>query len=171
MSSVRMVAVMCLVLLLVGCSSARPSEHEAVRKTILRYNDLLAQGYRSLDMNPMQEVATKLQAEAEYIHMSSLAEGGVRLDPELRHIEFVKVSVEATSASVETRERWDYRHYARADGKLALEQTGLVYVLAWDLERQADGRWLVSDVRAISSTTTVEPKVLGTITPVPSQNP
>jgi hypothetical protein len=50
-----------------------------------------------------------------------------------------------------------------------VEQKGLVYHLAWDLSRESSGTWLVTDVRAISATTTVPPTVLGTITPTPPQ--
>ena len=163
-------ALLMLVLVFVsGCTPApqMSSDERTIRTTIQRYNDLLIEGYRSLDMNPMQEVAAKLQAEDEYIHMSSLAEGGIRLDSELKKLEFVRVSVEATSAQAETRETWDYRQYSRTTGKLVLEQKGLVYDLAWDFIREPTGKWLVSDVRAISATTTVEPTTPGTITPVP----
>ncbi len=158
-----------LVLVLAGCSTgpATSPDEKAVRSTILKYNELLAAGYRSMNMTPMLEVATQAQAESEYIHMSSLAEGGVRLDPTLVSLDFVTVSVEATSAQVETRETWDYRHYQRDTGALLLEQKGLIYELAYDLEKQEDGRWLVSDVRAISSTATVEPTVIATPTAIP----
>lgn len=150
-----------------GCAPATSPEELAVRATIERYNAMLADGYRALDMNGMTQVATPVQAESEYIHMSSLAEGGVRLDSELKKIEFVRVSIEATSAVAETRETWDYRQISRSSGKPVLVQEGLVYELAWDLQKQPDGKWLVSDVRAISTTQTSEPTVLGTITPVP----
>ena len=76
----------------------------------------------------------------------------------------------APPAHAETRETWDYRHYSRKTGALVLEQKGLVYDLAWDLSKQGNGGWLVTDVRAISATATVEPNVVGTITPTPSQN-
>jgi hypothetical protein len=137
-----------------GCASAGPSPDEAlVRATIQRYDTLLAQGYRSMNMNGIREVATQLQAESEYIHMASLGEGGVRLLPDLRSLEFVKVSVEGTAALVETLETWDYTHVNPTTGAVIQEQKGLVYRLAWDLNKEADGRWLVSDVRAIESTT------------------
>jgi hypothetical protein len=155
-------------ILVVGCTPSLSPDEQAIRATITRYNTLLADGYRALNMTPMSEVADQVQAETEYIHMSSLAEGGIRLDSQLKKLEFVSVSVDATSAQVETRETWDYRQYSRATGALVLEQKGLVYHLAWDLARQDGGTWLVTDVRAISSTATVEPTVLATITPMPS---
>lgn len=166
------IIILCLlssVALVGGCSGSdkTPSSEDAIKRTIERYNELLTQGYRSMNMNPMQEVTTLAQSESEYIHMSSLAEGGVRLDPTLIDLEFVSISVETTSAQAETRETWDYRHYGRADGRLLLEQKGLIYHLAWDLAKQADGRWLVSDVRAISATATVEPNRIATPTVIP----
>lgn len=139
-----------------------------IESVIRRYNELLVEGYRALNMGRMHEVASQLQAEDEYIHMSSLAEGGVRLDPDLKNLEFVSVSVESTSAHAETRETWDYRHYSRTTGKLVLEQKDLVYHLAWDLSREPNGTWLVTDVRAIAATSSVEPSIVGT---VPSMMP
>jgi hypothetical protein len=164
-------AIVLSVSLVVGCASIGSfREQRTVRQVIERYNRLLADGYRNFNMTPMRSVATSLQAEDEYIHMSSLAEGGVRLDSDLRVLEFVRVSVETTTARAETRETWDYRQYSRADGSLVLTQEGQFYHLAWDLIRQPDGRWLVSDVRAISATATAAPSRAGTITPVPSPN-
>lgn len=154
-------------LLLTACTNSDSSPEEAlVRATIQRYDTLLAQGYRTMNMGPMREVATQLQAEAEYIHMASLGEGGVRLLPELKSLEFGKVSIESTRATAETRETWDYTHESVQTGKVLLVQPGQRYVLAWDLEKQANGRWLVSDVRAISSTSTVQPTRVATPTPV-----
>lgn len=170
MGRVFKIACICLATFAVaGCiAPSRPSPEEAaVRDVISRYNQMIIQGYRAMNMNGMSQVATKLQSEDEYIFMSSLAEGGVRLDATLKDLTFLKVSVEATSATAETREVWDYKHFGRADGKLVQEEDGLVYHLAWDLEKQPTGVWLVSDVRAISTTSTGEPKQLETVTPVP----
>lgn len=161
--------VLAAVLALAGCvaPSKYSPEEAAVRDVIRRYNQMIIQGYRALNMNGMSQVATKLQSEDEYIFMSSLAEGGVRLDATLKDLEFLAVSVETTSATAETRETWDYKHYSRADGTLVREERGLVYQLAWDLEKQPSGAWLVSDVRAISATSTGEPAQLETLTPAP----
>jgi hypothetical protein len=153
----------CLVVaaLTVGCAapvvpSVSPDE-ALIRATVERYDTLLAQGYRSMDMGPLSEVATRIQAETEYIHMASLGEGGVRLLPELKKLEFVRVSIESTTALAETLETWDYTHVHPDTGEVIREQTGLVYRLAWDLIRETDGRWLVSDVRSIDVTTTGPP--------------
>ncbi len=168
MSRVRTLAALLVVLVaLAACAPAMSPEEQSVRSTIEQYNQMLSDGYRAMNMNGMTQFATPTQAESEYIHMSSLAEGGIRLDPTLKEIEILMVSIEATAATAETRETWEYRHYSRETGKLVLEEKALVYHLAWDLELQQSGTWLVSDVRAISSTSTNEPQMPGTRTPSP----
>lgn len=129
-----------------------------VRATVLRYNRLLAEGYRILDMSALREVATELQAETEYIHMSAVGEGGVRLLPRLVSAEFVDVSIEGTAALVVTRETWDYAHESNPGRDVRLVQQGLVYDLAWDLTQADDGLWYVSDIRSVSATSAAEPQ-------------
>jgi hypothetical protein len=60
----------------VACTPAQDPEVALVRSTIERYNTLLAQGYRTMNMTAMNEVATQVQAETEYIHMSSSSSSG-----------------------------------------------------------------------------------------------
>lgn len=148
-------------LLSAGCASPPPGPdaEELVRGTVLRYNRLLAEGYRTMDMDRLRQVADELQAEDEYIHMSSLAEGGVRLLPYLKHFEFLSVHVEGSSARVETRETWDFLHEGRESRVIVLEQRDLTYEVAWDLAAAGDGRWYVTDVRVMSSTSTVPPSL------------
>ena len=157
----------CLLLLgLLGCSKpAATSREDEVEAVVTRYDRLLAEGYRTMDMGRLREVAEELQAEDEYVHMSALGEGGVRLLPVLKERKFVKVSVEATSATVETREVWDYTHEARTTRKVLLVQKGMVYDMAWDLALHPDGRWYVVDVRALSTTSTAPAQQIATPTP------
>lgn len=146
---------------LVGCGAGvAPSAEDEVKAVVLRYDRLLAEGYRTMDMNRLQQVAEQLQGEDEYIHMSALGEGGVRLLPVMTDQEFTEVSVEATSAQVQTRESWDYVHEDRITRETILIQRGMVYELVWDLVLASDGRWLVSDVRALEATSTIPPEQL-----------
>ncbi len=143
------------------------SDDRKVRATIERYDEMLAKGYESQDMTPMREVATELQANDEYIHMSAIGEGGVWLVPKLQSIEFDSVSVEGTKATAVTREVWDYEQRSTVTRKAVVVQEDFMYLSAWDLERQADGSWLVSDMRVIEATSAVSPSILGTLTPTP----
>lgn len=157
------VALALCALLAAGCAPPpEPSAEDLVRGTVLRYNRLLAEGYRTMDMDRLRQVAGELQAEDEYIHMSSLAEGGVRLLSYLRHFEFLRVNVEGSSARVETRETWDFLHEGRESRAIVLEQRDLIYEVAWDLVAAPDGRWYVTDVRVTSSTSTVPPSLPAT---------
>jgi hypothetical protein len=109
-----------------------------------------------MDMSRMREVATDLQAQDEYVHMSALGEAGVRLLAELQDFRLEKVSLEATRAVAETREVWDYTHVSVKSGIVLRRETGVVYLLAWDLVPAANGNWLVSDARVIDVTRTPE---------------
>lgn len=155
-----------------GCDrgvDSKTADVRAIKSTIRSYNSLLASGYRTMDMSKLRQAAGELQAEDEYIHMASLGEGGMRLDPELLKLEFLRVSIEGTSAVVETRETWHNRQYSVATGKLVKDEEGLQYHLAWNLSKLIEGRWLVEEIRAVSVTSTVEPTVYGTITPLPRE--
>lgn len=158
-----------LAVLAAACTSgdATPvgDERAVVESTITRYDRLLGEGYRSMDMTQMRQVTDQLQAEDLYIHMSALGEGGVRLLPTLRSLELLDVSIEATSATATTRELWDYRHEDRVTREIVFIQRGQSYELVWDLVRRSDGAWLVSDVRAIEATSTSPPERLGTPMP------
>lgn len=158
------VAVMAAALLLIACAACAPSTSSPdaeIRSTIVRYNRLLAEGYRLMDMSALREVATEAQAESEYIHMSAVGEGGVRLLPRLISEEFVDISVEGTAAVVVTRETWEYAHESNPGRDLLLVQRGLVYDLAWDLVKADDGLWYVDDIRSVSATSTSEPQRFG----------
>lgn len=132
---------------LLACSSETVKEDE-VKKTILRYNTLLAKGYSELNMTPLREVAAEMQAEKEYIHMAALGEGKVRMLSELKSIEFLEVSVTGSSASVRTKEVWDYSHININTNQTVDTQRDIVYSLRYDLVKEG-GRWLVSSVKSI----------------------
>lgn len=150
-----------VVLTLGGCRTAEaPTDAERVQAVVTRYDRLLAEGYRTMDMNRLRQVSEQLQGEDEYIHMSALAEGGVRLLPVLTEQEFTQVSVEATSAQVQTRETWDYMHEGRVTREITFVQRAMVYELVWDLVLTSDGRWVVSDVRALETTSSAPPERL-----------
>lgn len=158
-----MLAAVALMLVSAGCAGrTTPSQDGEVRATVVRYNRLLAEGYRLMDMSALREVATEFQAETEYIHMSAVGEGGVRLLPQLISEEFVDISVEGTAAVVVTRETWDYMHESHPGRVVLLVQRELVYDLAWDLVQAEDGAWYVSDIRSVSATSTGEPERFGT---------
>jgi hypothetical protein len=121
---------------------------------VLRYDELLAQGYRSLDMTPLQEVATPDLALKAYHHMSAIGEGKLRLESKATAVEFTKVELRgAADAHVETRETWDFAHVEMKTGRTFAEEKGFVYEMAYDLRKQA-GRWIIVEARTASGEST-----------------
>lgn len=138
------------------CGYGADSERDslAAQHTVLRYDQLLAQGYATMNMTNLQEVATKEQAVKVYNHMAALGEGKIRMESQLEDIDFLDIRLpEKDLARVKTREKWNYTHINMAnDGKTMPSRKvvqGLIYNLAYELVRQ-DGRWLVSSVSVLN---------------------
>jgi len=131
-----------------GCNAAQ-SEPGAVKGTIMRYNQLLSDGYRSLNMNPLQEVATPEQATKLYHHMAALGEGKVKMDSTLKDIQFVKVTFpKPDESSVTTREKWDFTHLDIASGRKVYEERDFVYEMEYGL-KYVNGHWVIHQVTTL----------------------
>ena len=123
----------------------------AVRHAVLRYCQLLAQGYANMNMTKLQEVATQEQALKVYNHMSALGEAKIRMESSLEDIEFTEIQLaNEDGARVKTREKWNYTHIG-TDPKMPRQTVveGLIYELAYALVRR-DGKWLVSSVSVLA---------------------
>lgn len=130
-------------------SAAPVNAKLAVRGVVERYNELLARGYVTLDMDPLQAVATVEQARKEYTHMASLGESGIALRPKLLSLDFTEITVEESAASALTRELWSYTQVSLGTSEtLAWDSTE--YTMRYDLAPD-DGKWRVTDVTAIES--------------------
>ena len=123
---------------------------ELVKKIVERYTVLVSEGYKNLDMNPLQEVTTKSEAEKAYIHMAAIGEGTSRLISHMKKInyEFVQFPADA-KAVVRTKEVWDFSHFDIKSGKKTGEVSDFPYDVTYTLEKK-DGRWLISDIVASS---------------------
>lgn len=139
----------------VGLGKARAGENEtdtlAVKHTVLRYSQLLAEGYSKMNMTPLQAVATEEQASRVYRHMAALGDASTRMESELKDIEFLDIQIsDKDGARVKTREKWNYIHHSMDTGlpRWTLVE-GLIYELAYNLVRQ-DSRWLVSSISVLS---------------------
>lgn len=121
---------------------------EIARKIVERYNQLLADGYRNLDMTPLQEVATEDLAKKAYYHMAALREGLSRMNSTLKKIEFVKIeSPAADKWNVQTREVWDFFYSDINSGERHKEVRDYVYYVNYTLENR-EGRWMITDIVA-----------------------
>lgn len=163
----RTVVMLLLSLLLVACKEKAPESalpaagipapqvmfkggepDDQVKNVIVRYNQLLSYGYATLNMNPLQEVTTAMQAEKAYSHMAAIGEGGVRMTSQLKTIGFGAVSFpKPGSAVVKTREVWDFAYNDIKTGEKREEEKNFVYLVTYVLENRG-GRWLITDITA-----------------------
>jgi len=135
-------------LVFISISAACSSSEEVgkVREVIMRYNQLLVEGYKKMDMNPLQEVATIEQATRLYHHMSALGEGDIRMLSQLKRIEFLEFKFpKKTEAVVRTKEIWDFSHTNINTDEKVYEQKDFIYTLVYKLVKESN-RWLVSEV-------------------------
>jgi hypothetical protein len=139
---------MFLITLLVACSAQSP-ESKQVKGVIMQYNALLAEGYKKMNMNPLQQVATEAVATKAYYHMAALGEGKVRMISVLKDVAFKNVTFPTPdTATVTTREVWDFTHTDIPTGKTVLEEKGFPYEITYELKKEG-GPWKVSNVLAM----------------------
>ena len=121
---------------------------EQVQKTIQRYNQLLAQGYENLNMTPLQEVATKDQAEKAYVHMAAIGEGKAKMVSELKKITFTRLEFpQPGKCLTATDEIWDFAYQNLRTGAKEGERKDFLYHVTYSLESQG-GRWMITDIVA-----------------------
>lgn len=142
------VALLTLAFILSGCDR-HAGEKRRVEETVRRYNQLLTHGYESLNMTPLTEVAETEQATKVYSHMAALGEARTKMFPTLKDIAFSDFRFSSvSSASVTTRETWDFRHVNIDSGMVTHEEKGFVYRLAYRLALRGE-RWMVREVRPV----------------------
>jgi hypothetical protein len=121
---------------------------DAIHRSIKRYNLLLAEGYKSLNMNPLQEVATPELAQKAYYHMAALGEGSTRMYSTLKTIEFKNTDLSKPhKCLVSTREVWDFSYVDIKTGTRNDEVKDYVYYVTYKLEDQG-GKWILTDINA-----------------------
>jgi len=133
-----------------GCHVGTGRDVQKVKDTILRYNQLLSEGYAKMNMTPLQEVATLEQATKVYHHMAALGEAEIRMESQLAGIEFLDIQFHGKdSARVKTKEKWNYVHIS-IGSKMPAQSVvqDLIYNLSYELIKK-NGKWLVSSVSVL----------------------
>ncbi len=136
-----------LLILFSGCNKEKaPSIDSAILKhVIVQYNRLLAEGYRTLNMNTLVQVATEERATKAYYHMAALGEERKRMDSTQTKIDFLDIrSISPEQAEVKTREEWSYKH-VNIDSLEVEYQDSILYEMKYTLVRKND-QWFVSDI-------------------------
>src|SRR4030043_76836 len=142
--------ILLVVICICGCRAGTEKDTKAVKDTILRYNQLLAEGYARMNMTPLREVATEEHAQKVYHHMAALGEAKIRMESRLGDIEFSDIQFPKKDfAKVKTKERWNYTHI-NIDSKMPAQTVvqGLLYRLSYELVKK-DGRWFVSSISVL----------------------
>lgn len=144
---IRRILALVVICVLAGCGGL----DGGIKSAIMHYNALLADCYRQMDMNPIQQVATIDHVQKLYYHMAALGEGKVRLVSTLKKVDFIDIRVEdKRTAYVHTKETWDYRQMELSTGKVVLEERDFVYELSYQLIRSGD-RWIVKTVTSLNN--------------------
>ena len=137
----RLLTIIILLLFMMGCGK----ENNILKETVTKYDALLAEGYKTLNMNPLTQAATEQRATKAYHHMAALGEAGIKMESTLRELKFLKVkTLSKDKAEVKTEEIWDYVYLDIKSGKSLFDNT-VTYNLKYDLVRKPD-RWLVAEV-------------------------
>ena len=143
----RFLMILLLAVSIAACDRTSP-ETKQVEGVVMQYNTLLAEGYKNLNMNPLQLVATEDVATKAYYHMAALGEERVRMISTLRDLKFKEIKFPTpSSARISTRETWDYSHNDIKTGKKMLEEKGFVYEMTYEMKKDG-GQWKITNVVA-----------------------
>lgn len=133
-----------------GCRIGIEKNTQKIKDTVMRYNQLLAEGYSNMNMTPLRGVATEEHAQKVYHHMAALGEANLRMETRLLDIEFLDIQFPAEDlARLKTKERWNYTHIninTNMPGNDALKE--VTYILSYELVKN-DGKWFVSSVSVL----------------------
>lgn len=142
----RVVIVSIILFLVYGCGQ----DKERLKDTVIKYNSLLAEGYRNLNMNPLVQVATEEQATKAYYYMAAIGEARIKMDAKIQDIKFIDFkAVAGGKAEIRTEEVWDYTYINIDSGKPIFDNM-VTYRLKYILE-QKSGKWLVADINVEST--------------------
>ena len=165
------IVLIAIFILLSGCKGEKEvvadQKKAALQGAVSWYCALLADGYRTLNMNPLSQVATPQQATKAYHYMAATGEAGLKMDATLKKIEFTAFrEIGPNKAEVATKEVWDYLFIEIKSGKSQFANR-VSYTMTYQLEEQ-EGRWLVA---AIAVQKTVEEKYSSPILTRPANIP
>lgn len=137
---------------LAGCTS-NSREQEQVKATVMRYNQLLAEGYKNLNMGALPEVAEPPQVSKVYTHMAALGESRLRMVSQVRDVRFSDFRfANASTAQVKTSEVWDFQHINLDTQKVELDEKGYVYTIDYRLVLR-NGAWKVRTAESQADST------------------
>ncbi len=145
------ISFICLMLLTVivflsGCTKSDKKEVELIKQSVMRYDQLLEAAYVMMVPGPLKEIATEEQTRKVMHHMYALKEGGIRIESELKEMEFLDINfLDDKRAIVRTKEIWDFRQVNFKTDKVVLDEKDVIHNLSYELIKEND-KWLVNSV-------------------------
>lgn len=141
------------------------TDEEQVQQIVKRYNQLLAEGYRTLNMTRLTEVATQNQAEKAYIHMAAIGEGKARMLSALKKIDFATLKRENPDTFVaKTKEVWDFSYTDIKTGEESGKVDNFIYEVTYTLKKEGP-RWVIQEIVAFAPDDREEPRTPRVIRP------
>lgn len=126
-------------------SAPGDSRQAAVEAAVTWYDALLADGYRTLNMNALAQVATPEIARKAYYQMAAVGEAGLKMDSTLQQITFAPLKeIAPDTVTIAATENWQYVYWEIETGKRLFDNS-VQYRLTYTLT-QPDDTWLVSDI-------------------------
>ena len=124
------------------------SPEEIARSLVMRYTQLIIDGYKNFNMTRLQEVATTELSQKAYYHMAAISEGNTRLMSNLKTIDFVKLESQKPGLiQIQTKEVWDYFYTDIKTGKRTQEVADYIYHVNYTIEFR-EGRWAITTIVA-----------------------
>lgn len=139
-----------LILTLTACNvKTGDTETYLFETAIRRYNRALADAYRELTIDPLQEIASEREMGKIDMIIKGFRAKNQYMESELKGIEFKKIEKKgANAAEVATKEIWRYRHLDKKAGEEAKPWVETEYELLYYMIK-SDGNWIVGSVEFI----------------------
>jgi len=145
-SAAAVISVLLLALLAAGCedTTPTPAEREAVETAVRNYLDALAEAYSTLDVSPLEGLASPNEIQTVEKLLRTLAlSGNDRVDSELIGFDVETMIVfRRINATVRLIEVWDVTRYNLTTGQVKGRNPSSLQNTVLQL-RRIEGAWLV----------------------------
>ncbi len=143
------------VALMTGCENTtpKPEVRSEVEGAVETYLQALTRAYSSLNVEPIENLASEAEVQDVRKLLRGLAASGDRVEARLRSVDFKSVDVfREVNATVTTTEVWDVTRFDAFTGREKGRNTDSIQDSIIQL-RLIDGRWMITARRVIGQET------------------
>lgn len=144
LATAAIVALAVAALVLLGGCNAQTT---AVRETVMRYNETLADAYERPDAELMTRLTSPKEKTRITMYVLYQLKQNKLLRVTLKQLDFVSVTIDETVATARSREDWTYQHLNK-DTRKALDKPAKIHYDATYKLVYAKGRWVVDSLVA-----------------------